>query len=117
MGLPPHRIDILTSISGVTNEDVFKHAVRKKIGGKERINRCQALNFLMPSGLMSKAKKKPQCGIYRCQALNFKTPPLAWLDAGEHGMLEIPEARAFSIDDAYEFSVVEALMERGVLPK
>jgi CMP-N,N'-diacetyllegionaminic acid synthase len=37
----------------------------------------------------------------------------SWLDEGVHGMIEIPEARAFSIDDAYEFELVAALVEGG----
>lgn len=38
----------------------------------------------------------------------------AWHE-GHHKLLEIPEARAFSIDDAHEFAVLEALVAAGVL--
>jgi N-acylneuraminate cytidylyltransferase len=38
----------------------------------------------------------------------------SWLD-GPHVALEIPEARAFSIDDLYEFQVAEALLAQGVI--
>lgn len=39
----------------------------------------------------------------------------SWFDEGRHGMVEIPEERAFAIDYRYEFDRVEALVERGVL--
>lgn len=39
--------------------------------------------------------------------------PASWLDEGVHGMLEIPEARAFAIDDQHEFDVLEALVAQG----
>lgn len=39
----------------------------------------------------------------------------SWMDEGTHGMVEIPEARAFAIDYQYEFDLVEALIAQGVL--
>ncbi|HKC26719.1 MAG TPA: acylneuraminate cytidylyltransferase family protein [Jatrophihabitans sp.] len=39
----------------------------------------------------------------------------SWMDEGVHGIFEIPESRAFSIDDAYEFALVEALVTQGFL--
>ena len=38
-----------------------------------------------------------------------------WLDEGEHAGVEIPEAQAFSIDDEYEFRLVEALLAAGLI--
>ena len=38
----------------------------------------------------------------------------SWLD-GNQAALEIPEARAFSIDDLYEFQVAEALLDKGII--
>lgn len=37
----------------------------------------------------------------------------SWFDEGVHGMIEIPESRAFSIDDLYEFELLEALVAAG----
>lgn len=39
----------------------------------------------------------------------------AWFDEGQHGMIEIPESLAFSIDDEFEFTVIEALLATGVI--
>jgi CMP-N-acetylneuraminic acid synthetase len=41
-------------------------------------------------------------------------PPAAWYQKPHLG-IEIPEARAFSIDDLFEFQVVELLVENGLL--
>jgi N-acylneuraminate cytidylyltransferase len=40
---------------------------------------------------------------------------VSWFDEGKHGMYEIPEAQAFSIDDEYEFKLIEALISAGLL--
>lgn len=39
----------------------------------------------------------------------------SWLDSGRFLAAEIPESRAFSIDDEYEFRLVEALVAAGLL--
>jgi N-acylneuraminate cytidylyltransferase len=39
----------------------------------------------------------------------------SWFDEGVHGMVEIPETRAFAIDYAEEFAVLEALVAQGVI--
>jgi N-acylneuraminate cytidylyltransferase len=39
----------------------------------------------------------------------------AWLEHGAHGMVEIPEARAYAIDHLYQFETIEALLAHGVL--
>jgi N-acylneuraminate cytidylyltransferase len=39
----------------------------------------------------------------------------SWLDEGVHGLAEIPELRAFSIDYQYEFDQLAALLAQGVL--
>lgn len=39
----------------------------------------------------------------------------SWFDAGRHAPLEIPEAQAFSIDDEYEFRLIEALIVAGII--
>ena len=40
---------------------------------------------------------------------------VSWFDEGRHGMYEIPEPQAFSIDDEYEFRLIEALLGAGLL--
>ncbi|MEW1955039.1 acylneuraminate cytidylyltransferase family protein [Terrabacter sp. NPDC080008] len=39
----------------------------------------------------------------------------SWFDEGHHSGLEIPEAQAFSIDDDYEFRLIEALVGAGLI--
>lgn len=39
----------------------------------------------------------------------------SWFDEGTHAGLEIPEAQAFSIDDDYEFRLIDALVGAGLL--
>ena len=39
----------------------------------------------------------------------------SWLDEGVHRGFEIPEKEAFSIDDEYEFQLIEALLRAGFL--
>jgi CMP-N,N'-diacetyllegionaminic acid synthase len=39
----------------------------------------------------------------------------SWMDEGVHGMIEIPESRAFAIDYLYEFEVLEALVAQGIV--
>ncbi|MCU1536257.1 MAG: acylneuraminate cytidylyltransferase [Humibacillus sp.] len=39
----------------------------------------------------------------------------SWFDEGTHAGAEIPEAQAFSIDDDYEFRLIEALVAAGLL--
>jgi CMP-N,N'-diacetyllegionaminic acid synthase len=39
----------------------------------------------------------------------------SWMDEGVHGMIVIPESRAFAIDEEYEFSLVEALVAQGLV--
>ncbi|GAA2742868.1 acylneuraminate cytidylyltransferase family protein [Terrabacter aerolatus] len=39
----------------------------------------------------------------------------SWFDEGTHEGLEIPEAQAFSIDDEYEFRLIEALIGAGLI--
>jgi N-acylneuraminate cytidylyltransferase len=39
----------------------------------------------------------------------------SWFDEGTHEGLEIPEAQAFSIDDEYEFRLIESLIGSGLI--
>ena len=39
----------------------------------------------------------------------------SWMDEGVHGMVEIPEGRAFAIDYQEEFDRLEALVDQGVI--
>jgi CMP-N,N'-diacetyllegionaminic acid synthase len=39
----------------------------------------------------------------------------SWLDEGTHAGLEIPESQAFSIDDDFEFKMIEALLVAGLI--
>ena len=39
----------------------------------------------------------------------------SWFDEGRHAGTQIPESQAFSIDDAYEFRLIEALIVAGII--
>ncbi len=39
----------------------------------------------------------------------------SWFDEGRHAGIEIPEAQAFSIDDDFEFRLIEALVTAGLV--
>jgi N-acylneuraminate cytidylyltransferase len=39
----------------------------------------------------------------------------SWFDEGRHAGAEIPESQAFSIDDEYEFRLIEALIGAGLI--
>jgi N-acylneuraminate cytidylyltransferase len=39
----------------------------------------------------------------------------SWFDEGTHAGAEIPESQAFSIDDEYEFRLIEALIAAGLI--
>lgn len=52
--------------------------------------------------------------LYVWRADHVRAAPASWRDA-PHLMLEMPEERAFSIDDLAEFNRAEALLERGLL--
>ena len=39
----------------------------------------------------------------------------SWFDEGTHAGVEIPESQAFSIDDEYEFRLIEALIVAGII--
>ncbi|EWT01120.1 acylneuraminate cytidylyltransferase [Intrasporangium oryzae NRRL B-24470] len=39
----------------------------------------------------------------------------SWFDEGRHAGAEIPESQAFSIDDEYEFRLIEALIVAGII--
>jgi N-acylneuraminate cytidylyltransferase len=39
----------------------------------------------------------------------------SWFDEGEHDQFEIPESHSFSIDDRFEFQVIESLWTSGLI--
>ncbi len=45
----------------------------------------------------------------------IRTLEESWMDAGTHGMVEIPESEAFAIDHLEEFRTLEALVAQGAL--
>jgi N-acylneuraminate cytidylyltransferase len=53
--------------------------------------------------------------FYVWRAAFVRRMDTSWLDEGVHGMVEIPESRAFAIDYLYEFQVLEALVAQGVV--
>ncbi len=52
--------------------------------------------------------------LYLWRAEFVRRAPERWRDA-PHRLLEMPEARAFSIDDLYEFQVAEQLLASGLV--
>jgi N-acylneuraminate cytidylyltransferase len=52
--------------------------------------------------------------LYLWRSEFVRHAPSAWLE-GRHRMVEIPESRAFSIDDLFEFEVADLLVTRGLV--
>ena len=52
--------------------------------------------------------------LYLWRSSYVRGAPTDWR-AAPHRMLEIPEARAFSIDDAYEFALLELQIQHGLV--
>jgi N-acylneuraminate cytidylyltransferase len=53
--------------------------------------------------------------FYLWRAEFVRDMPAAWMDEGVHGMVEIPERRAFAIDTLEEFEQLQALVDQGLL--
>jgi len=53
--------------------------------------------------------------FYVWRAASARALSRSWFDEGRYGGLEIPEAQAFSIDDDYEFRLIEALVAAGLV--
>lgn len=53
--------------------------------------------------------------LYLWRAAFIQRAPAVWLTGGRHLLLEIPEERAHSIDDAYQFRLAELLLEGGLI--
>ena len=53
--------------------------------------------------------------FYVWRAASARALQRSWFDEGRYAGHEIPEAQAFSIDDEYEFRLVEALVAAGLL--
>ena len=73
-------------------------------GAEHRDRRQDVPRFLRVNG-----------AFYLWRASFLRTAPGAWLDAGPHLGVEIPERRAYSIDDAHEFAQLEALIRAGLV--
>lgn len=52
--------------------------------------------------------------LYVWRTSHVRAAPAQWRDA-PHLMLEMPEERAFSIDDLYEFRLAQAVLEGGLI--
>ncbi len=53
--------------------------------------------------------------FYVWRAASARALSRSWFDEGRYSGLEIPEAQAFSIDDDYEFRLIEALVAAGLV--
>jgi CMP-N,N'-diacetyllegionaminic acid synthase len=53
--------------------------------------------------------------FYVWRAAFIRRVESSWMDEGVHGMVEIPELRAFAIDYQYEFDLLEALVAQGTV--
>ena len=73
-------------------------------GAEHRDRRQDAPRFLRVNG-----------AFYLWRSAFLRSAPTAWLDAGPHVGVEIPEGRAYSIDDEREFHQLEALIAADVV--
>lgn len=56
------------------------------------------------------------CGsLYLWRRAFVESAPQAWVTEGKHLLLEVPEARSFSIDDLTEFRTAELLVANGLV--
>jgi CMP-N,N'-diacetyllegionaminic acid synthase len=56
------------------------------------------------------------CGsLYLWRRDFVESAPAAWVTEGKHLLLEVPEARSFSIDDLAEFQTAELLVANGLV--
>jgi CMP-N,N'-diacetyllegionaminic acid synthase len=53
--------------------------------------------------------------FYVWRAASARALKRSWFDEGRYAGVEIPEAQAFSIDDEYEFRLIEALVAAGLV--
>ena len=53
--------------------------------------------------------------FYVWRAASARALQRSWFDEGRYAGYEIPEAQAFSIDDEYEFRLIEALVTAGLV--
>jgi CMP-N,N'-diacetyllegionaminic acid synthase len=53
--------------------------------------------------------------LYLWRASFLRSAPTSWLAAGKHLYLDMPEQRAFSIDDEFQFNVAELLLVQGLI--
>jgi N-acylneuraminate cytidylyltransferase len=53
--------------------------------------------------------------FYVWRAASARKLKRSWFDEGRYDGVEIPEAQAFSIDDDYEFRLIEALVTAGLV--
>ena len=53
--------------------------------------------------------------FYVWRAASARALRRSWFDEGRYAGVEIPEAQAFSIDDEYEFRLIEALVTAGLV--
>lgn len=72
IGLPPRRIDLLSSISGVTADEAFQTAIKVSVGGTQR-------NVLSIDALLKNKRAtgrlKDQSDVERLEAVSSKKTP------------------------------------------
>lgn len=73
-------------------------------GAEHRDRRQDVPRFLRVNG-----------AFYLWRTSFLRSAPGAWLYAGPHLGVEIPEARGYSIDDAHEFAQLDALVSAGLV--
>jgi CMP-N,N'-diacetyllegionaminic acid synthase len=90
---------------GVRPDDVRGGALSRYFSAGTGITRRQDVSrFLRING-----------NFYLWRAVFVRRLEASWFDEGTHAGLEIPEAQAFSIDDDYEFRLIEALVGAGLI--
>ena len=112
---------------------------RPAVGGPRPRRRRQRVGAELPPGVGRRAAGRPdpepllrhRHGVTRRQdtarylringnfyvwrAASARAPQQSWFDEGRYAGVEIPEAQAFSIDDEYEFRLIEALVAAGLV--
>jgi CMP-N,N'-diacetyllegionaminic acid synthase len=107
-----NRLDGVISVSEPTFNPTWVGVSESKAGGLERYyakavgitRRQDAARYLRING-----------NFYLWKSAFVRRLETSWLDEGTHGGVEIPESQAFSIDDEFEFKMIEAFLVAGLI--
>lgn len=106
--------DGLVSVSAPTFQPVWV-GVRAAADDPERLERYFAEGVGVTRRQQLGRYLRVNGNFYVWRAEFVRRLEISWLDEGVHGMVEIPESRAFAIDYQEEFDLLEAVLAQGLV--